>query len=79
MSDPKIDLLRHTVATVAYRGGKAVRGAPPEFANTLNGTAVAVGRTIIAVLENHQQPDGTVRIPEVLTAFGAPEVIGRRP
>lgn len=31
-SDPKIDLLRHTVATLAYRGGKAVRGAPPEFA-----------------------------------------------
>jgi hypothetical protein len=31
-SDPKRDLLRHTLATVAYRGGKAVRGAPPEFA-----------------------------------------------
>ncbi len=51
-------------------------GAPPEFANTLNGTAVAVGRTIIALLENHQQPDGTVVIPEVLVAFGAPAVIG---
>ena len=32
MSDPKRDLLRHTVATVAYRGGKAVRGAPASFA-----------------------------------------------
>lgn len=31
-SDPKRDLLRHTLATVAYRGGKAVRNAPPEFA-----------------------------------------------
>ncbi|MGA2741827.1 MAG: hypothetical protein ABSG65_30860 [Bryobacteraceae bacterium] len=31
-SDPKRDLLRHTIATLAYRGGKAVRGAPPEFA-----------------------------------------------
>jgi hypothetical protein len=31
-SDPKRDLLRHTLATLAYRGGKAVRGAPPEFA-----------------------------------------------
>ena len=30
--DPKRELLRHTVATLAYRGGKAVRGAPPEFA-----------------------------------------------
>jgi len=51
-------------------------GASPEFVNTLNGTAVAVGRTIIALLENHQQADGTVRIPEVLTAYGAPETIG---
>lgn len=32
-SDPKRDLLRHTVATLAYRGGKAVRGAPAEFAD----------------------------------------------
>jgi hypothetical protein len=31
-SDPKRELLRHTLATLAYRGGKAVRGAPPEFA-----------------------------------------------
>jgi len=31
-SDPKRDLFRHTVATLAYRGGKAVRGAPPQFA-----------------------------------------------
>lgn len=31
-SDPKRDLLRHTLATLAYRGGKALRGAPPEFA-----------------------------------------------
>ena len=51
-------------------------GASPEFVNTLNGTAVAVGRTIIALLENHQQADGSVRIPEVLTAYGAPEKIG---
>lgn len=51
-------------------------GASPEFVNTLNGTAVAVGRTIIALLENHQQPDGSVRIPEVLTGYGAPESIG---
>jgi hypothetical protein len=31
--DPRVVLLRHTVATVAYRGGKTLRGAPPEFAN----------------------------------------------
>lgn len=51
-------------------------GAQPEFANTLNGTAVAVGRTIIALLENHQQADGTVEVPEVLLPFGAPPTIG---
>jgi seryl-tRNA synthetase len=43
--------------------------------HTLNGTAVAVGRTIIAIVENHQQDDGTIRIPEVLHAYGAPRVI----
>jgi seryl-tRNA synthetase len=44
--------------------------------HTLNGTAVAVGRTLIALLENGQRDDGTVAIPEVLTAFGAPAVLG---
>ena len=46
--------------------------AAPEFVNTLNGTAVAVGRTLIALLENHQQEDGTVEIPAVLQDHGAP-------
>ena len=43
--------------------------------HTLNGTAVAVGRTIIALVENGQQDDGTIRIPPPLQAFGAPEAI----
>jgi seryl-tRNA synthetase len=34
--------------------------------HTLNGTAVAIGRTIVALLENHQQPDGSVRVPAAL-------------
>ena len=51
-------------------------GASPEFVNTLNGTAIAVGRTIIALLENHQQADGSVELPEVLVDFGAPRKIG---
>ena len=38
-------------------------------AHTLNGTACAVGRTILAVLENHQQPDGSVVIPEALRTY----------
>lgn len=51
-------------------------GATPEFVNTLNGTAVAVGRTIIALLENHQQADGTVTVPGALVEYGAPATIG---
>ena len=47
----------------------------PETLHTLNGTAVAVGRTIIAIAENHQRDDGTVAVPEVLHEFGAPATI----
>ena len=43
--------------------------------HTLNGTAVAVGRTIIAIVENHQREDGGVEIPAVLHGFGAPPVL----
>ncbi len=50
-------------------------GGRPEEVHTLNGTAVAVGRTIIAVVENHQEEDGTVVVPEPLQAFGAPATI----
>jgi seryl-tRNA synthetase len=44
-------------------------GAKPEFAHTLNGSGLAVGRTWIAILENYQQADGSVLIPEVLRPF----------
>ncbi len=47
-------------------------GGGPRHVATLNGTAVAVGRTIIAILENHQREDGSVAIPEVLHRWGAP-------
>ena len=40
--------------------------AKPEFVHTLNGSGLALPRTLIAVLENYQQPDGSVRVPEVL-------------
>ncbi len=50
--------------------------ASAETLATLNGTAVAVGRTIIALLENHQREDGTVVLPETLVAAGAPAVLG---
>ena len=51
-------------------------GGRPVAAHTLNGTAVAVGRTIIALLENGQQEGGEVVLPEALVAFGAPARIG---
>ena len=44
-------------------------GAKPEFIHTLNGSALAVGRTWVAVLENFQQADGTVMVPEVLRPY----------
>lgn len=47
-------------------------GGKPAPLHTLNGTAVAVGRTIVALLETGQQEDGGVVLPEVLTRFGAP-------
>jgi seryl-tRNA synthetase len=40
-----------------------------EFVHTLNGSGLAVGRTLVAVLENHQQADGSVKIPEVLKPY----------
>jgi seryl-tRNA synthetase len=50
--------------------------AKPEFVHTLNGSGLAVGRTIVAILENYQQQDGSVRIPEVLMPYmGGEKVI----
>jgi seryl-tRNA synthetase len=54
---------------------RPAEGAAPRHVHTLNGTAVAVGRTIIAIAENHQRDDGTVEIPAVLHPFGAPAEI----
>jgi seryl-tRNA synthetase len=50
-------------------------GGSPRPVHTLNGTAVAVGRTIIAIVENGQREDGTIDIPEALHAYGAPKTI----
>ena len=51
----------------------------PVHVATLNGTAVAVGRTIIALLENGQQDDGSVRLPAALASLGAPAVLAPAP
>ena len=58
---------------VRYRPGE---GEGVRHVHTLNGTAVAVGRTIIAIVENHQAEDGAIAIPEVLHEFGAPVRLG---
>ncbi|OBR66715.1 serine--tRNA ligase [Paenibacillus oryzae] len=51
----------------------------PEFAHTLNGSGLAVGRTVAAILENYQQEDGTVIVPEALRPYmGGLEVIAPR-
>jgi seryl-tRNA synthetase len=49
-------------AGVRYRG----EGGKPRHVHTLNGSGLAVGRTLVAILENHQQADGSVSIPEAL-------------
>jgi seryl-tRNA synthetase len=72
--------LTSTSNTTDYQARRLeIRYRPPEgrpaYVNTLNGTAVAVGRTIIALLENGQQDDGSVVLPDVLVRAGAPAVI----
>jgi seryl-tRNA synthetase len=53
-------------------------GAKPEYVHTLNGSGLAVGRTVAAILENFQQADGSVVIPEVLRPYlGGLERISR--
>jgi seryl-tRNA synthetase len=41
----------------------------PELAHTLNGSGLAVGRTLVAVMENYQQADGSIEVPEVLRPY----------
>ena len=48
---------------------RPANGGKPEFVHTLNGSGLAVGRTLIAVLENGQQADGSVVLPEVLHPY----------
>ncbi len=61
-------------AGIRYRPAE---GAKPEYAYTLNGSGMALPRIVIAILENYQQADGTVIVPEVLRPYmGGIEVIG---
>ncbi len=52
------------------------RGARPEFVHTLNGSGLGLPRTLIAVIENYQQQDGSIIVPEVLCPYmGGVEVL----
>ena len=56
----------------ARRANIRMRRSPqdkPEFVHTLNGSGLAVGRTLVAILENYQQADGSVVIPEALRPY----------
>ena len=62
----------------ARRAGIKFKRSPkdkPQFVHTLNGSGVAVGRTVAAILENYQNADGSVRIPEALIPFMGTDVI----
>jgi seryl-tRNA synthetase len=67
--------LRRDRSRAGQRGARGTAGRELEILHTLNGTAVAVGRTIIALLENGQREDGSVALPECLALFGAPAVL----
>ena len=54
-------------ANIRYR--PSAPKAKPQFVHTLNGSGLAVGRTLIAVLENYQREDGSIAVPEALQPF----------
>ena len=62
----------------ARRAGIRYKDSPKDkaqFVHTLNGSGVAVGRTVAAILENYQNADGSVTVPEVLVPFMKTDVI----
>lgn len=59
-------------AQIRFRRDKSSK---PELVHTLNGSGVAIGRTVAAILENYQQKDGSVRVPDVLVPYMHCEVI----
>ncbi len=60
-------------ANIRYRPSPDAR---PQFVHTLNGSGLALPRVMIAVMENYQQADGSIRVPEVLQDFVGAKVIG---
>jgi seryl-tRNA synthetase len=63
-------------ANIRYR---PARGAPPRFAHTINGSGLALARTIDAIIETYQRADGTIAVPAALRPYmGGLEIIGAR-
>src|SRR5258708_5767241 len=63
-------------ANIRYRPAK---GAPPKFAHTINGSGLALPRTIDAIMETYQRSDGLIEVPDVLKPYmGGTELIGAR-
>lgn len=56
-------------ANIRWRAKGGKKDVKPEFVHTLNGSGLAVGRTLVAILENYQQPDGSVAIPPALRPY----------
>ena len=62
-------------ANIKYRDPENFKGS--RYVHTLNGSGLAVGRTMAAIMENYQQADGTIKVPDVLVPYmGGVEVIG---
>ena len=53
-------------ANIRYR---PQAGARPQFVHTLNGSGLALPRVLIAIIENYQQPDGSIAVPDVLRSY----------
>ena len=51
-------------------------GARPQYVHTLNGSGLALPRVLISIMENYQQPDGSIRVPDVLQSYMGSESIG---
>jgi seryl-tRNA synthetase len=56
-------------AGIRFKGAGGKKDSKSDFVHTLNGSGLAVGRTLVAILENYQQPDGSVVIPSVLRQY----------
>ena len=65
-------------ASILHLHARDPETGKPELVHTLNGSGLAVGRTLVAILENYQNEDGSVTVPEALRPYMRRDVIGPR-